>query len=1268
MKKETIMRFISVPTAKGLCGARRVAMMLLMTMLTSVGAWAVANTHFPIYDGDLGTEAKPYQIKSATDLNKLAEDVNNGTSYEGYYFKVTAPINYTYTNAWNVESDENNFTAIGTWNKSFKGTFDGNHQTISGIRIYKGGNDFTNDCYLGIFGCISGSAVVKDITLTNTRITGFCQVAGIVGIIPENNSTTVSGCVVGDNVAIHTKEYNSSGKYSYSHGGIVGFLGSGTVSGCFSAATLTVDANVSSTNYYNSHGAIIGDSSQGTTLSNNYYGGSVNGVFAGVGLGVLNSATTSDVTENNGALPVGTISLTNSSATSITSSATITYAGTNYYLVGAEIGITITVPDGNMLKELSVVDVSSNAVTVTGGWYTNNAATFTMPAGNATVAEPEFTTDFTSLYINMPKTGTVNATIPTGVTTFKIYDDGGSTGTYSKDCDGTLVLTTAIANDGFQLSGHIQAGFPPTIGAYLTVYDGNNNTATKLIDGAWGNPGKDLPTVVSSGSNMTIYFQSNHSGGSLEGFNLTATLVDVTTKYNVSVASATGGVITPSQAEAIFNQPITLTATPQSDYILSDLSVKDGSNNDVTVDWDLWANTATFTMPSSAVTVTPTFTDNLTAVGGLYVNMPTTGTKTVIIPTIVQSFKVYDDGGSTGNYSNNCNGTLVLTAPMGYVLRLSGSITTYNSFDYLTVYDSDHADNDKKLLNKVNSFSTPVTSTGNTMTINFYSNDQYNAAGLDLTVTLVPELELADNADNTTVIDNNDEVTTNVTLQGRTLYCDGDWNTLTLPFPMTAEQIAASPLADFTIKELDGTNSNLDDAGKLTLNFETAYDPTDAPTGSIVAGKPYIVKYAGPKPDLIIHNATEWNDFASKVNDNKNPDSYQGKLVKLADDFDNSTEPVSTWVGNTSYESFNGTFDGNGRTLTVNINSTDDYTIGLFRYVKGATIKNLRVAGSITTQKATAGGLVGNANNGTVTIQNCISSVAITGNYSSTSSNGVYGGLIGVIENGTVTISNSLFNGQLLQGSNVSNTGGNGGFVGNVYRGSLTLTNCLFAPSATITMNSANSYNFASYRSGYEPTLTKCYYKTAFGTAQGTDASGMTNEQLLAADALGFGWEISGGNIVPKMPMPAPDIVNPKFTRVTIDKTAPTSVSFTNNKTTGNCQFVGSYAPFDITDANRNDILLMAAGNKLGYAKTDRTLGAFRAYFDIPSVANAPAISSYELNFGEDDENTTGIINIEHGTLNIEHSAGAIYDLQGRRVENPTKGLYIVNGRKVIIK
>ena len=35
----------------------------------------------------------------------------------------------------------------------------------------------------------------------------------------------------------------------------------------------------------------------------------------------------------------------------------------------------------------------------------------------------------------------------------------------------------------------------------------------------------------------------------------------------------------------------------------------------------------------------------------------------------------------------------------------------------------------------------------------------------------------------------------------------------------------------------------------------------------------------------------------------------------------------------------------------------------------------------------------------------------------------------------------------------------------------------------------------------------------------------------------------------------------------------------------------------------------------------------------------------------------------------MDNEAGAVYDLQGRRVKNPRKGgLYIINGRKVVIK
>jgi hypothetical protein len=43
-------------------------------------------------------------------------------------------------------------------------------------------------------------------------------------------------------------------------------------------------------------------------------------------------------------------------------------------------------------------------------------------------------------------------------------------------------------------------------------------------------------------------------------------------------------------------------------------------------------------------------------------------------------------------------------------------------------------------------------------------------------------------------------------------------------------------------------------------------------------------------------------------------------------------------------------------------------------------------------------------------------------------------------------------------------------------------------------------------------------------------------------------------------------------------------------------------------------------------------------------------------------DETTGIKSMNNG----QFDNGAVYDLQGRRVAQPTKGLYIVNGKKVI--
>ncbi len=96
-------------------------------------------------------------------------------------------------------------------------------------------------------------------------------------------------------------------------------------------------------------------------------------------------------------------------------------------------------------------------------------------------------------------------------------------------------------------------------------------------------------------------------------------------------------------------------------------------------------------------------------------------------------------------------------------------------------------------------------------------------------------LSLPDDSDNTDVITENKHKGTKVktlTLSGRTLYKDGNWNTLCLPFDLTAEQLAKTPLAGAKLKTFASSEY---DNGTLTLNFADAT--------SISAGVPYLVKW-----------------------------------------------------------------------------------------------------------------------------------------------------------------------------------------------------------------------------------------------------------------------------------------------------------------------------------------------------------------------------------------------------------------------------------------
>ena len=129
-------------------------------------------------------------------------------------------------------------------------------------------------------------------------------------------------------------------------------------------------------------------------------------------------------------------------------------------------------------------------------------------------------------------------------------------------------------------------------------------------------------------------------------------------------------------------------------------------------------------------------------------------------------------------------------------------------------------------------------------------------------------------------------------------------------------------------------------------------------------------------------------EFATNINNG----TYTNVYAKLTTDI--TITDSWTPIGNTDHK-FTGVFDGDNKTINFNGTTNGEY-VGLFGINEG-TIKNVKVAGTITsdTELAFVGGVAG-LNRGTIT--NCESSVAITAN----GVNSYAGGIAGVMQNGTI--------------------------------------------------------------------------------------------------------------------------------------------------------------------------------------------------------------------------------------------------------------------------
>ncbi len=243
-----------------------------------------------------------------TDLHQALEEAVNGGTVE-----LLGDVTLT---TW---------TAVGTENAPFKGTFDGKGHTITGLTISSESSD-----YVGFIGILDGGTV-KNVKFASVSVSGKDDVGTAVGRII--NGGTVSGVQVLGGTVSGAKRV----------GGVVGSIkANGTVSDCINAATVTGSV-------YNV-GGIVGAAYYTKTGKQMYITNCANngavtssGVGAGgiVGLSAANVSGNTNTAEVKGTEVGGIVGEQKSygSVTNNTNSGAVTYTnGANTYGAGGIIG------------------------------------------------------------------------------------------------------------------------------------------------------------------------------------------------------------------------------------------------------------------------------------------------------------------------------------------------------------------------------------------------------------------------------------------------------------------------------------------------------------------------------------------------------------------------------------------------------------------------------------------------------------------------------------------------------------------------------------------------------------------------------------------------------------------------------------------------------------------------------------------------------------------------------------------------------------------
>ena len=744
-----------------------------------------------------------YEIASKADLYRLANIVNvSRNECEGITFLQTQDI-----------VCDAGYTPIGYEGdndySSFRGTYDGQGHTVSGITVTHTGNTKA-DSYIGLFGYIY-EGTVQNVVLANSTFTGYRNVGGIAG---EISWGTVRNCRVESSVTI--KVGNSPAE---NFGGVVGYFhGSGAlISGCVSAATienngltcndcggisgdvqyntlkdcLYIGTSVTGTGYVGS----IAGSTISATISNNYY----TAISLG-GIGGNSSSSDQDgarrartVTLCTGVALGGTATAYDVSGITAYGTTAIGYDGKIYSGEGQTLSLTYNVPDGFSFEGFSVngTAIDGNTFTLPAADVTVSANFARLPIGsiayNETLGAYEINcaqhlSDLAE-YVNgeyriEKVSNPSNTNVDNSVTVKEPHDCAGLTFKMTADID--FAPTSAWDDYGSDENNYTAIGWEGTLyvfgreavgrNPFSGTFDGQNHTISGIRVNKGGDWYQGLFGIVKSGTvrNVTLAdarIKGRYKNGGIAGENIGGTIENCHATGTVAVrteskdANFVGGIV---GSNYVGDTGATVTRCTSAAVITN-------------------SNKCTYYGGIAGYNKEGCTISDCTAAG-------------VILPDITNSGAVVGDNYGTLS-GNKYHSSLV----GGYAFNIgtgSGDVSgaSFNKSFHL------YTDRDNSALLAAYA----ATYSGNSSTA--HGGTHPSLANLS------------------------------VTLKGYTLHKDGTWNTIALPFDFSNLGYSNSPLKGATIKELDTSSTAYDsETGILNVAFKTAT--------SISAGKPYIVKW-----------------------------------------------------------------------------------------------------------------------------------------------------------------------------------------------------------------------------------------------------------------------------------------------------------------------------------------------------------------------------------------------------------------------------------------